>query len=452
MAGLIYVMEELDEDLDVDSAAAEEVAATVADESAVVQSDADEIGTTVGQIEDAIQEGDELEAIGEVAAEAAESGEGLDENAAEVAAIAIERARARLGFSDHRRVTPARESFGNSSTRLHSTHLVIESVMDTIKSIWLSIKKAAIRLWDKIKTFFLGLFKSTEGLVKHLKGLKDRLRKLPSDTKVDKKLIDNNGLARALTVKGKANIDSFTTIVENTLKLSVLSKTMVDYGKNIAVAAIEVSKSEFDNDTVVEKFMGQWGSLSAHALTNGFKGMDTLEASYAQNIVPPKKKPKAGAKVQHRYYGPFVGNTVIAVTETDEATGGKRLEYSFQGSPAKDAKKVEALDPSECNKVLEASMGLAASLNDYKAIQGDIDSLTKKISGLADDVIRTAEKALKATGSKTTTRLGLDALKTVVNDTISAMNSVSAKAPSLTFNLAKVGADYVSASLRNLKG
>ena len=120
MSGLIFAVESAENEIGAD-ASADEVAAleaTVADESAAIQAESNEADVTISQVEAAVQDGEELEAIADVATDSlADGGEGLTEEAAEVAAIAIERARARLGFSDLSRITPAREQFGSSSTR-----------------------------------------------------------------------------------------------------------------------------------------------------------------------------------------------------------------------------------------------------------------------------------------------------------------------------------------------
>jgi len=124
--GLVAAMEEVDNSPSIDENEAAEVAATVADESSEVQAEGDEIGVTVAQVEDAVQAGEELEDIAEVASETVEEGEGLDESAAEMASIAIESIRNRLGIRAQTRLVPATESFGNTNTRVVSTKLVVE--------------------------------------------------------------------------------------------------------------------------------------------------------------------------------------------------------------------------------------------------------------------------------------------------------------------------------------
>ncbi len=121
--------------------------------------------------------------------DAVEDGEGLTEEAAEVASIAIESIRNRLGFRAQSRLVPATESFGNTNTRVMSTRLVIEGIGDTIKKIWAAIKAAALRVWEMIKSFFAKLFNSATMLAKHIQALKDRARGMSGDlSPKDKKI------------------------------------------------------------------------------------------------------------------------------------------------------------------------------------------------------------------------------------------------------------------------
>ena len=66
----------------------------------------------------------------------------MDEAAAEMASIAIESIRNRLGIRAQTRLVPATESFGNTNTRVVSTKLVVEEIGETLKRIWAAIKAA----------------------------------------------------------------------------------------------------------------------------------------------------------------------------------------------------------------------------------------------------------------------------------------------------------------------
>ena len=83
--GGLLAMEEIDNGGEnMGEVEAAEVAATVADESAEIQESNTDVGIEVAKVEDAVQAGEELEALGDLAADSLENGEGQSEDSAEV--------------------------------------------------------------------------------------------------------------------------------------------------------------------------------------------------------------------------------------------------------------------------------------------------------------------------------------------------------------------------------
>lgn len=454
MNGLIAAMEEIDnEPVAVDADEAVELVETVADDSAVVQADADEVGISVSQMEDAVQAGEELEDIADVASEAVESGEGLDETAAEVASIAIESIRNRLGIRSESRLVPATESFGNVNTRVMSTRLIVEGIGDTLKRIWAAIKAAAARIWEKIKSFFVGLFNSASGLVKLINGLRDRARKLPSDAKIKDKQIKHAGVARAISLKGKASLATFDEITTNTLALAGAAVDFGKIGRSVVEKAEKLASGEL-NEANVKAYLQGTDSAASEAervLKAGFKTVDQVLGNGFVGATKAKGPKASKAKnVAALHFGPFVNNTLLTLETVSHASGGATFSITFSATKDKVAEKVEALEPSEVIRILDQSLKLAAQLQDYKKTQGEVDAITKAVQKVSDTVIKSAEKSLAKTGSSTETRLGLAELKDSVSTTLNTINTFAGRAPSLHFALAKAGADYASVAIRNL--
>jgi hypothetical protein len=449
-SGLIASMEEIDNEPITDEVEAAEVAATVADESAEIQTDGDEIGTSVAEVEDAVQGGEELEAIGEVAVDAVESGEGLSEDAAEVASIAIESIRNRLGFRADTRLVPATESFGNSNTRLMSTRLVVEGVMDSIKKIWAAIKAAVLRVWDKIKSFTAKLFNSSSMLGKHVEALRARARDLPSNAKMKEKKI-SSGIAGQINDGKTANMASLKKISDNTLALVGASSDMSEAQKTVSVEAQTLASGEINQDSV-KKFLAAQSSASSKILA----ALSKINPANGLAAQASTRGPKAakGSKTVTKAFGPFVGNTLLVVDENEsEFLGAKvsRVSLSFQAPKGKAADKVEALTSGEIQEVLGMANKMVLVLQDFKKVQGNYDTITKATTKLADTVMSNAQKILNKTGSDSETRQGLQELKTEVNAGIAAMNAFGSRAPALVFQLVKAMADYASISMRNLE-
>lgn len=444
MNGLIAAMEEIDnKPVAVDGDEAVKLVETVADDSATVQADADEVGVSVSQVEDAVQAGDELEDIADVASEAVESGEGLDESAAEMASIAIESIRNRLGIRGESRLVPATESFGNVNTRVMSTRLIVENIGDTLKRIWAAIKAAAARIWEKIKSFLAGLFNSTSGLIKLINGLRDRVRKLPTNAKLKEKKIKQASVAKAISVKGKANMASFDEVSGKTLHLVGISEEFGKLGRSIVASAEKLAESEINEANVAAYLKG--GENAANEAERVLKAAFGSAEESMGGTGPAKGKKKAG-----KLYGPFVGNTMLNLEISSIEGGGTRFTAVFVAAKEKAAEEVEALEPAQIAKVLDQSLKLASVLQDYRKTEKDVAEITKKTQGLADVIIKTTEKVLNKTGSSTQTRLALSEMKNDVNSALQMINSFSSRAPALTILLAKAGADYASVSLRNI--
>lgn len=446
--GLIASMEDADNLPPVDENEAAEVAATVADDSAEIQTQSDDIGVQVSEVEDAVQDGETLEGIGEVAAAAVESGEGLAPETAEVASIAIESIRNKLGFDTSFRVVQSLESFGNSNTKMSATRAVVEGISDTIKSIWNAVKAAAIRVWDMLKNFFLKLFNSAAGLAKHIASLRDRARNLPAGVKPKEKTLKISGTARAFSVKGKANVKTAEIIANNTLKMAGVAKQLGSYQKEVADIAASLANTDMSAASV-SSFCSNM-SKSSDEITKAASAFATFQG----NLSATKGDSKSNKKTTYHHFGPFIDNTILTVATTEGdflGTKMKRSTLAFGGAKEEAAKEIDALELTELQELLNNANKLANSLADWKETQKFYEAVTKKAVSMADEVIKQAGNIMKTTGSNTDQRQGLSELKVEVMSTITSMNAFANRAPALVFRLCNASADWASASIRNLQ-
>ena len=446
--GLFMSMEDIDNELPVDENEAAEVAVTVADDSAEVQAAGDDVGTSVTEIEDAVQAGDELESVGEVAADAVESGEGLTEESAELVEIAVESILNRIGVRDTGRIVPATESFGNSNTRLAQTKVVLEGITDWVKKIWNAIKAGAARLLDKIKLFFISLFKSTEGLNKHIAGLKQRVNKLGTDVKPAEKSIKAPGVARIIGVKAKAGLAEFKAMNDNADKLTDVGVKICSQQRALVGHVNDMATKEM-NEANVKDFLTKKTNIFdqvENIVGNGFKALAT---DLGTTLTAKQPKGKQGS-VTTASYGPFPGATALVSTTRKNGTDVS-FSLAFEGIKGAKGETVEALDISGMKEVLDISSKLIFKLNDMKKVQSEVEAVTKGVNKTADTVIASASKILNKQGSSTETRQGLADLKEAVTTSLNILSVIGNRAPALQYNLAKAGADYVSMCLRNMK-
>lgn len=440
--GLVAAMEEVDNTPAIDETEAAELAVSVADESSEVQAEGEEIGVTVSQVEDAVQAGEELEDIAEVAAETVEEGEGMDEAAAEMASIAIESIRNRLGIRAQTRLVPATESFGNTNTRVVSTKLVVEEIGETLKRIWAAIKAAALRLRDKLVQFLSKLFSANAMLVKHIESLKERVRKLPAGQTPKEDVIKASLVAAAITVGGKADAKTYGEIVAASRKLLGVSNGVMSEAQKMALGAQSIASGVAQGSayeqivTSLEKTTERVQSLMNTLPKGQFSGDEV------------KGFDKKDAKVE--VFGPFVGRAAI-VLEVAKKDGVEFFSVSVKGGVAKAAEGVAALKPAEMTEVLGQALDLAKEVDKAKKIQDTVKASAEAMAKAAEGVIKNVDRAMgKENEENAETKKAMAVLKQMVSSSMRATEGLTARVPSLAFSTAKAGADYVSASLRNM--
>ena len=166
-----------------------EINAEVAD-AAVEQSDITNEGDNIGS---AINDAGVVEDIRDTMQESVDSGEGLDETAAEIAEVAIEGYARRLGFASRGRLLPAKESFGGRISRIQATKIAIEEADNIIVRAWNAIVATVKKVFASVVEFFKRMFGTAQKMddaveklevdpLAEQKGLKDSVKGLKAGT------------------------------------------------------------------------------------------------------------------------------------------------------------------------------------------------------------------------------------------------------------------------------
>lgn len=433
--GLVAAMEEIENNVPVTDNQVAEEAVVVADESAEIQQTEDEVGTSVSQIEAAVQDGEELESIAEVASDAVESGEGLTKESAELASIAIESIRRRVGIHSGTRAVPATESFGNSNTRLTSTKMIVEAISFDIKKIWAAIKAAFIRVVNKIRGFLSSLFESTSMLNNYINSLTKRANGVPSGAVKKEEELNVGLLTKNFSVGGKADFGTAKEIVENTKVLAQVATRYADGSRAVGNAAVKLA------DDLTQE---------------GIKTFLKSEEAGKQAVVSAAKSLSAMLNVPkmpdvENTYGPFInGKVLVAKISNKQIFGVDTTSFSlqFENMNASAAKSAKALSIIEIKEALKIASELVKLTETYKKADNAYGDIAKQVSKLSDTIISHAGKISDKDDEETKT--GLKELKTFVNNSMKELNSFGQIAPASTFQCARALADYASASLRNL--
>ena len=457
--GIMLAIENADNEFGAENLeVAADQAAIVGEDRAEVAEVAADIESDVADVAQADADAAELDEIGEVAQAAVDSGEGLSEQAAEVATIAIERIHNRLGFSGKQRIIAATESFGHANTRLASTKLVVESISETIKSIWEAIKAMAKRIWDKISAFFKKIFGSAKSLRDHLENLKKRAQNIAADAKEKEKEL-TGALVKKISVNKKADMASYKEIVDNSLALATISGSIAAESAGVASGVTSLTaglQSAGVNQTNLNSF--------AHTLDSSYGKIAGLMAQLAKvnasGVSAKRKKPTTSKTTVKSTvtYGPFAHGQVIVAENLAKtfSVGGSSVSFnsvsiSFETMGEKEfADKAKALNKGEIVAVLDLAIKCASEAE-------DMEKNAKNIQKVIDESQKAADNVLKATGSmvekdgSSNARVAMNEAREAISSVFGLVNQLGQRIPAALINAGYAGADYASASIANYR-
>ncbi len=455
--GIMLAIENADNEFGAENLeVAADQAAVVGEDRAEVTEVASDIESDVADVAQADVDAEELTEIGEVAQAAVDSGEGLSEQAAEVATIAIERIHNRLGFRGKQRIVPATESFGHANTRLASTKLVVESISETIKSIWEAIKAMAKRIWDKIVQFFKKIFGSAKSLRDHLENLKKRANDMKAELKPKEKEL-TGALVKKISIKKKADLSTYTAIVENSMKLAKASEGLSAESSRVSahISALtgELAASGV-TDASVSKFASDMdASFKTIASLNGIAG--TLRATGVAASGKAKVAKNGDTKVKDTL-GPFANGQIIVISGSDRSfkvgsstVSFEEISVTFETMNEKEfAEKAVALNRGEIIKVIDEASKVCALAEDMEKSSKGIEKVIADTQKSAENVLKSATAAAE---SKLTAndRVAMNEARSAIATIFTLVNQIGQRIPAALLNAAYAGADYASASIAN---
>lgn len=415
---LVPSLENLDE---IQPAEAELVPATAAEVEATtgdVNNQEQEIEQLAVSVEEAIEDETALSDVADNMQEAVDSGEGMSEEHADMAEIAVESICARLGFSReaHGSVMPSMESFKSKGSRLSATKIALESVMDRLKTAGKGIVEWLKQLWEKVKSFIAGLIGSRAMLDKHLKQLKEQASKLDAGLKKKEEKL-KIGAAGSLSVDGKADASTAATVLGETNELL----------NNSVFAVAKMCDVKASGDTIKIP-------------------SNTVKALITKNLSKVTVE-----KGEGEFFGHLVGTDAIGIKE--KKIGENEIFELVFGSAGKKATEIEALDISGINKVISEAQNALKGLVSADKIRSEADKAAKASISALEAMMKVAETAGTGEDGKAPANAAAnkDAVAAIRSIALSA-SRLASFAPGMSFKAIKASADYAAASIRNLKG
>lgn len=396
-------------------------AANVATEVEAATSELAEVGDEAEEyaegIETSVDAAGELQEVHDTLAASVEDGEGVSEETAKMAEIAVEAICAKVGISAREtRMIPAMESFGSANSRLTATKLAMEGIKETAKRIWEAIKKAAIHVWNVIKNFFSGLTKSRTMLEKHLKNLKARAEAAEGAPK-EKKISTG---AKDFTVGGKASLETVSKVLDQSTKLMEASKKLTEaLGQR---AANVILKPE-----------------GADKAFEFFKGLELP--------VSAKSASKTSA-----HYGTFVGGRSLVMSTGAKGEKNPHLTIGFEVIEKEAAKEIQAPNKEEIKRVINAALDTLKALQEFDKVFKGLENINKVLIKVSEEMAANRLDMKKATEENEDTE-GNDAAGQEANNARSLnkmISTIGTATPNIVFAAVKAAADYANAGINNL--
>lgn len=409
-------------------------------DSAQLTQGATEIESAQVAVEEAIAQGEVLGQVQDSLQASVDAGEGVSPETAQVAEIAVEGICSLLRLPRTSRM--AQENFGSVNGRVAATKLAIESIGDSIKALFERIKAIALRIWDKIKSFFLGLFKSVKGLSEHIETLKKRVADLDDTMKTKSDSLNNKTLARAFSVEKKANLSTFEKIVENS---TAILSSKAELSKQLS-GSVEDIKSLVTKEKVSDdEFNGAIAKLSSN--------IDTIMVNSLRHVsksAATVKNEDKDSKVT--YYGPFASCRVISHSaSTSEVAGETFTSFSLSMTSIDtfEADKIDALKTkADMGKVLQLAGNLLDALDKTKRDEAALEKLNKDARAAGDNALASLGKMSDGQTSRERAFRKLAGQLQQINGVTAALGT---SIPKAVYDAVKFGADYVSASIANME-
>lgn len=385
----------------------------------------------------------DIETLGELEgkmAESVESGEGLSQDAAEIAEIAIESIGRRLGVPMN--VMPAMESFGSSSSRVRATQIAMESVVDWVKKLWENIKKGLASLWQRIKDFFARITVNADKLLNQAKELKKTAQGRGGWKVKEKEIKVGSSTIQALSIKGKYAKGNDETLESNHLAVTEnisgvndkLSALLKDFNAFIAqVESTKDSKGNYDLGKVTKETYDK-----VNEMVKGLAGsVDVVE--------------KTAAKQDTFTFGPFVGGETFVITIAKDKGAMTGISLVTEAGAKNTATTLNGLDSSGIITLCDRVERLCRTTIEFEREQKDIAKLNNEFTALATKAGDFASTV--ASGSEGNEGLvkAINLLQTPITQYSNFSGRLITMLPAWNVNLGKGMFQYASASLKNLE-
>ena len=400
----------------------EVVGVEVANAATEVEAATTELGETEGEVEDysdgidtSVDAVGELEEVHDQLEESVKSGEGVSEETAKMAEIAVEAICAKVGISARQaRVVPAMESFGSANSRLTATKLAMEGIKEQAVRIWKAVKEAAIYVWNMVKKFFVNMTDSRKKMENYIGKLKTNVSKATGEAKQKTLKVG----AKSFSIRGQANPETVMKIVKMSGELGYVAE-------EAASQIADYTKSSLD------------GVPGKGAAKDMFSKLGESTGDTSGSYTRPTTKA----------YGNFVNGRAIIVADAEGEAGLPKLAIDVVEKTF--AKEIEAPNKAQLTQILDLASVTLKALTEFDKTSKIIEKINKDCVAFTDKMIKNNNSLASADGVETDKKGDKKAAEEVkkINNMVAKIGTAI---PSLMYGAVKAAADYANAGLKNM--
>lgn len=416
-----------------------------------------------------IQAQEELEQIAEVTETSLEKG-GLTEEAAEMASIAIESIRQKLGYESSFGLIPVTESF-SVDHRHRSSQMVVESITDTIKTIWERIKQVYARFKEFIIELIDKIISTAAGVNRALKKLEEKLKRIPTNAKMKENTLPLKRVANAFSWEKKASAATVGLFIENAIGLAAASIEVQDAIRITGYSAIRLVAERNVTEESYRKFVQEdkaaWLKVVKlmeavfqkqgrhYGPVNLFTIKDIAEATVLGPFVNQKLLFPAylNRDEKHIPSSPVSANFTARNQNTEQMFIMFFVPYDLPGK----VDQIQAATRSEIEGLFKNTFALSNGLQEYKKIQKNYTEITQAIQKMADSIIKQTTMIAQKDRSapKHNEELSLKDISASIHRHVASITRIvhqfGSIAPNIAYETVRYATDYLKASIDNLE-
>lgn len=394
-------------------------------------------------IESAVGASEDLEAVGDQASASLEEGEGLTDDAIQMATVTVESAMRRLGID--KRDLDGRLAFESSEgqSRRYRTTLVMEGVVAGVRKIWEKLKAWFRNMVQAIKDFFIKFFSNHDKTIDNLKALREKVNATKGKPSGDGKL-KKSSVAKTFNINGKVSHAGAIDILKNHVGLTGGVKGLFEaVGKGIDVAA-ELVKADHK--------AGKSGLTTANA-EKAAQNIAAAAAGLIKSHSVPVKKEEKSTKTKETLrveIGPLADgeSPELSVSVTNKGV----LVMKLDRKKSKEAPEtISVLKKDECLSLIAEAIEVAKAVREYRSVQREIDAVLDNAIKLIDQAMKTAEAIGDLADDASNLRTTLSEVRGFTSDAGVFVQRFSTLMPAWGIRAANQAGAWVQASLGEYK-